>query len=88
MLLISILLLIVFKKGRYMLCFAPLLMVFIGCLLSPVNGYYRYAYAMIIGVPIAFTDLLLNIIRQKKRCISARRESRQRITSSRIRTKE
>ena len=69
---VCVLLIIVFKQGRYMLCAAPLLMVFIGCLLSPVNGYYRYAYPMIAGVPVVLADLLVTVVRQMKRGGSAR----------------
>jgi len=58
---ICVLLMIIFKHGRYMFCAAPLLMVFVGCLLSPVNGYYRYAYPMIIGVPFLFVDMITTI---------------------------
>lgn len=38
-------------KGRYLLCLAPLLMVLAGCVFSPVNGYYRYAFPYILSVP-------------------------------------
>ncbi|MCR5161127.1 MAG: DUF6020 family protein, partial [Lachnospiraceae bacterium] len=59
-------LIIFFKQGRYMFCIAPLLMVLIGCFLSPVNGYYRYAYSMIIGIPIVFADILVTIGQKAK----------------------
>ena len=37
---------------------APL-MVFIGCLLSPVNGYFRYAFPMVLCVPLLFVQTML-----------------------------
>lgn len=44
----------ILKKREYtwLLCAAPLIMVLIGCLFSPVNGYYRYAYSMILSMPL------------------------------------
>ena len=70
---VCILLMIIFKQGRYMLCIAPLLMIFIGCLLSPVNGYYRYAYPMIIGIPVLFADLLVTVVRRLKCSVSGKK---------------
>lgn len=45
-----------FQKGQaiYLISFAPIVMVFIGCCLSPVNGCYRYAFPMILSTPILF----------------------------------
>ena len=65
-LLCSLLLMLVFKNGRYILCLGPLMMVLVGCLFSPVNGYFRYAYAMIAGVPVLFADMLVTIVGQAK----------------------
>ncbi len=45
---------IISGKKPFWLCLAPLLMVFIGCLLSPVNGYYRYAFPFILSLPPVF----------------------------------
>ena len=63
---VILLLIAIFRQGRYMLCVAPLLMVFVACLFSPVNGYYRYAYAMIVCVPIVLADMLAEIRWQSK----------------------
>ena len=43
-----------FQKKRYteLICFAAPVTVFVGCLFSPVNGYYRYAFPMILCVPL------------------------------------
>ncbi|MCF2555210.1 DUF6020 family protein [Faecalicatena contorta] len=40
------------KKFKYVLCICPLLFVFIGDCCSPVNGYFRYAFPMIVCVPV------------------------------------
>ena len=58
LLLITIVRLIQIKQTRYMLCLAPIIMIFFGCLFSPVNGYYRYAYSMIINIPILFSYVM------------------------------
>ncbi len=49
------------RMPRYLFCLAPLLMILIGCLFSPVNGYYRYAYSMIASLPIVLTDLIRSV---------------------------
>lgn len=40
------------KKYKYIPCLVPAIMVFLQCIISPVNGYFRYAFPMIITVPI------------------------------------
>jgi len=51
--------LIVHKKMyRYLHCIVPLLLIFLGCLFSPVNGYYRYAYSYILSTPIVMAAVL------------------------------
>ena len=49
------------KKGSisWLLLFMPLI-VFIGCCFSPVNGYYRYAYPMILVTPV-FTGAAVSL---------------------------
>jgi len=43
---------LVFRKARkYLPCCILLMMVLGACVLSPVNGYYRYAYPMILSAP-------------------------------------
>lgn len=57
------LLTLIFKKlRRYFFCCVPLLMVFAGCLLSPVNGNYRYAYSMILSIPIVLVPVLAETV--------------------------
>ena len=63
-LVIMALLTLIFKRlRRYFFCCVPLLMVFAGCLLSPVNGYYRYAYSMILSIPIVLIPILTETVR-------------------------
>lgn len=68
----SILLLVSFilslKKREFLLCTVPFLLILAGCILSPVNGYYRYSYPYILAVPFLFTGLLC---KRKKEVISA-----------------
>lgn len=40
------------KQGSCLICVCPMLLVFLGDCFSPVNGYFRYALAMIVCVPI------------------------------------
>lgn len=47
------------RRYRYLTCCAPALMIMIGCLFSPVNGYYRYAFSMILCTPILFVYIFL-----------------------------
>lgn len=58
LLLITVVRLFQIKQTRYMLCFAPIIMIFVGCLFSPINGYFRYAYSMIINIPILFVYVI------------------------------
>lgn len=58
MLIISIVRLFQKHQKKILLSFSPVIMVLIGCLLSPVNGYYRYAFPMILSVPILFVYVL------------------------------
>ena len=58
LLLIAVVRLIQTKQTRYMLCLAPIIMIFLGCLFSPVNGYFRYAYSMIVNIPILFSYVM------------------------------
>jgi len=58
------LLTIIFRRARkYFICCVPLIMVFIGCLLSPVNGYYRYAYSMILSIPVVLIPVITETVR-------------------------
>ncbi len=57
LLIVLVILAFAMKMPRYLFCLSPLLMVLIGCLLSPVNGYYRYAFPMIASVPIVAADM-------------------------------
>ncbi|MBE5773044.1 MAG: hypothetical protein E7337_03825 [Clostridiales bacterium] len=40
------------QRKRYIAAFAAPLMVMVGCLFTPVNGYFRYAFPMIAAAPI------------------------------------
>ena len=51
------------RRPRYLLCTVPLWMVFLGCLLSPVNGYYRYAYPLVLSTPLLLTDAVCHTAR-------------------------
>ena len=66
LLLLMVILVIVFRQPRYFLALAPLLMILAGCLLSPVNGYYRYAYSMIASIPIVLADLVMTIMHTER----------------------
>lgn len=46
------------KRPRDLICLLPLLMLWGMCILSPVNGYYRYAFNFILSVPIMIPLLL------------------------------
>ena len=48
------------RKGRreYAVLLLPLLIVLIGCCLSPVNGHYRYGFPLIAGTPLLGTAAL------------------------------
>lgn len=50
-----------FQKRRYaeLISYTAPVMVFIGCLLSPVNGYFRYAFPMVLCVPLLFVYAML-----------------------------
>lgn len=50
------------RVRRFFFCCVPLLMIFAGCLLSPVNGYYRYAYSMILSIPVVATAVTAGTI--------------------------
>ncbi len=60
MLLITFVYLLSRKKYRYIICICPLLFVFIGDCLSPVNGYFRYAFPMILCVPVICSGVLFD----------------------------
>ena len=60
MLLITFVYLLSRKKYRYIICVCPLLFVFIGDCLSPVNGYFRYAFPMIMCVPVICSGVLFD----------------------------
>lgn len=63
---LTAILIIVFQRWEYLSCFLLLLMILAGCLLGPINGYYRYAYSMILSAPIVFFDLLISIVKRSK----------------------
>jgi len=49
---------LIFRKLRKFLPCCLLLVTVLGaCMLSPVNGYYRYAYPMILSTPVIFTAM-------------------------------
>lgn len=53
---------LVFRRIRKFLPGCILLLMVLGaCLLSPVNGYFRYAYPMILPLPIILTSMLGSI---------------------------
>lgn len=60
------------KEYTNIVCLAPLILLFIMCLMSPVNGYFRYAFNMILSIPIiiplaVFIEKIeTNIIEYKK----------------------
>lgn len=57
--LIMILVSIIFRKlWKFIPCCGLLIMVLIACIFSPVNGYYRYAYSMILSVPVVLIAML------------------------------
>ena len=51
-------------------------MVLVACMLSPVNGYYRYAYPMILSVPVMFTGRLGCFMKEYRIFKQERRSSR------------
>lgn len=59
LLLIGIARIIQMRKFSFFACIAPAIMIIVGCLFSPVNGYYRYAYSMILSIPIIFANTIL-----------------------------
>lgn len=54
------------KIRKYLPCCLLLLMVLGACLLSPVNGYYRYAFSMILSVPAVLAAVLGAVRRHRK----------------------
>ena len=53
---------LVFRRvRRYLPCCLMLLTVLGACLLSPVNGYYRYAYSMILSIPVLLCTVAAGI---------------------------
>lgn len=49
---------LIFRKlRRFLPCCLMLMMVLGACMLSPVNGYYRYAYPMILSTPVILTAM-------------------------------
>lgn len=49
------------KKYKYVLCISPLLFVFMGDCCSPVNGYFRYAFPMILSVPVICLAIMFEL---------------------------
>lgn len=50
---------LIFRKLRKFLpCCLMLIMVLGACMLGPVNGYYRYAYPMILSMPVILTAMI------------------------------
>ena len=45
----------------YFPCCALLMMVLIACLLSPVNGYFRYAYPLVLSTPVILTAVMMRL---------------------------
>ena len=45
-------------RREYAMLLLPLMIVFIGCCLSPVNGHYRYGFPLIAGAPLLGTAAL------------------------------
>ena len=58
---------LIFRKIRKFLpgCLM-LLMILVACTLSPVNGYYRYAYPMILSTPVIFTAMTGGFCKEMK----------------------
>ena len=52
MVFISVAYLLSRRKMHQLICTIPLLLIFGMCLLSPVNGYFRYAFNMILSIPV------------------------------------
>ncbi len=58
---------LIFRRlRRWLPCCLLLMMVLTACVLSPVNGYYRYAYPMILSVPVVLTAMA-GSLRERKR---------------------
>lgn len=55
---VTVLFVLLQKKYKWLLCICPSLFVFIGSCCSPVNGYFRYAFPMIVCIPIVCTMVL------------------------------
>ena len=49
------------------LFFDLLMMVLIACLLSPVNGYFRYAYPLVLSTPVILTAVMMRLRSGKSR---------------------
>ena len=58
--------LILKRLRKFVPCCLMLLMVLGACMLSPVNGYYRYAYPMILSVPVVFTGMLGCFMKERR----------------------
>ena len=49
------------RMRKFLPCCLLLMMVLCACLLSPVNGYFRYAYPMVLSLPVVLIPVLENI---------------------------
>lgn len=57
-LLFSIVYLLTYHKGRYLICFLPFYISYLICFVSPANTYFRYAMPFVFGMPILFTFIV------------------------------
>lgn len=58
---------LIFRKLRkFLSCCLMLMMVLGACMLGPVNGYYRYAYPMILSMPIILAAMLGSFIKERR----------------------
>ena len=58
---------LIFRKIRKFLpCCLMLMMILVACMLSPVNGYYRYAYPMILSTPVILTAITGSFCKERK----------------------
>lgn len=68
--LLSIMCYLISRKQYAMLIpLLPSFFVLVACCFSPVNGYYRYAFPMILTVPVACTGVFLLSKKQAKQNI-------------------
>ena len=58
---------LIFRKLRKFLpCCLMLMMVLGACMLGPVNGYYRYAYPMILSTPVILTAMIGSFNKERR----------------------